>query len=474
MASENRIVPVVLCGGTGSRLWPLSRDGHPKQFLRLLGNHTLLQDTLLRVRGIDGVGAPILVSNEAHRFVVAEQAREIGCEPAAILLEPHARNTAPAAAVAALKAQAGGDDPILLVLPSDHLVRDHAAFARSVAAASAGAAAGAIATLGVVPTFPATGYGYIKAVPTNDTGLMTVKRFVEKPSLEQATDFLGEGNCYWNSGMFLFRASVYLEALRQFAPEILRAAEQAVARGKSDLDFCRLDADAFGACPSDSIDYAVMEHLRDARMAPLAADWSDIGSWDAVWKAADKTEDNNAAIGNVVTHGARDCLVHASHRMVAVAGLDSVIVVETPDVVLVVHKDHAQDVKQLVEALRAQGRSEATQHRQIYRPWGSYDCVDHGQRYQVKRISVKPGAKLSLQKHHHRAEHWVVVSGTARVRRGDVEFLLTEDQSTYIPIGETHSLENPGRIPLELIEIQSGSYLGEDDIIRMADIYGRT
>ncbi|XQU70896.1 hypothetical protein OJJOAM_003685 [Cupriavidus sp. H18C1] len=355
MASENRIVPVVLCGGTGSRLWPLSRDGHPKQFLRLLGDHTLLQDTLLRVRDIDGVGAPILVSNEAHRFVVAEQAREIGCEPAAILLEPHARNTAPAAAVAAIKAQAGGDDPILLVLPSDHLVRDHAAFASAVTAASAAAAAGAVATLGVVPTFPATGYGYIKAVPTNDGALMTVKRFVEKPSLEQATDFLGEGNCYWNSGMFLFRASVYLAALRQFAPDILRAAEQALARGKSDLDFCRLDADAFGACPSDSIDYAVMEHLRDGRMAPLAADWSDIGSWDAVWKAAEKTEGNNAAVGNVVTHRARDCLVHASHRMVAVAGLENVIVVETPDVVLVVHKDHAQDVKQLVETLRAQG-----------------------------------------------------------------------------------------------------------------------
>ncbi|MGY8526781.1 mannose-1-phosphate guanylyltransferase/mannose-6-phosphate isomerase [Paracidovorax citrulli] len=474
MASDNQIVPVVLCGGTGSRLWPLSRDGYPKQFLRLLGEHTLLQDTLLRLREIPEVAAPILVSNEAHRFVVAEQAREIGCTPATILLEPHARNTAPAAAVAAIRARADGADPLLLVLPSDHLIRDRAAFAEAVVAAGKAAAAGDVATLGVVPTFPATGYGYIKAVPTGEGPVMTVKRFVEKPSLEQATDFLEEGNCYWNSGMFLFRASVYLDALQQFAPDILLAAQQAVVRGKSDLDFCRLDPDAFAVCPSDSIDYAVMEHLRTSRMVPLAADWSDVGSWDAVWKAADKTDENNAAIGNVITHQARDCLVHASHRMVAVAGLDNVIVVETSDVVLVVHKDHAQDVKQLVETLRKQGRPEATQHRQVYRPWGSYDSVDNGNRYQVKRISVKPGAKLSLQKHHHRAEHWVVVSGTAKVRRGDVEYLLTEDQSTYIPIGETHSLENPGRIPLELIEIQSGSYLGEDDIIRMADIYGRT
>lgn len=474
MASDNQIVPVILCGGTGSRLWPLSRDGYPKQFLRLLGEHSLLQDTLLRVGDIDGIAPPILVSNEAHRFVVAEQAREIGCTPAAILLEPHARNTAPAAAVAAIHAQAKGDDPLLLVLPSDHLVRDRAAFTRAVATASAAAAAGAIATLGVVPTFPATGYGYIKAVPTGEGEPMTVKRFVEKPSLAQATDFLGEGNCYWNSGMFLFRASVYLDALAQFAPDILRAAREAVTRGKSDLDFCRLDPDAFAVCPSDSIDYAVMEHVREARMAPLEADWSDVGSWDAVWKAADKTADDNAEIGNVVTRNARGCLVHASHRLVAVAGLQNVIVIETPDVVLVVDKEHCQDVKQLVESLRAEGRPEATQHRLVYRPWGSYDSVDNGQRYQVKRITVKPGAKLSLQKHHHRAEHWVVVSGTARVRRGDVEYLLTEDQSTYIPIGETHSLENPGRIPLELIEIQSGSYLGEDDIIRMADIYGRT
>lgn len=474
MAKDNEIVPVVLCGGTGSRLWPLSRDGHPKQFLRLLGERSLLQDTLLRVREVPHIAAPILVSNEAHRFVVAEQAREIGCEPAAIMLEPHARNTAPAAAVAALRARANGADPILLVLPSDHLIRDHEGFARAVTAASAAAAAGAIVTLGVVPTFPATGYGYIKAVPTNVTELLSVSRFVEKPSLEQATDYLGEGNCFWNSGMFLFRASAYLAALQEFAPAILDACKQAVERGQMDLDFCRLDGAAFEACPSDSIDYAVMEHVRGAQMAPLASDWSDVGSWDAVWKAADKNADNNVAIGNVVTHGAKDCMVHASHRLVAIAGLDNVIVVETPDVVMVVHKDHAQDVKHLVEGLRAEGRSEATQHRQVYRPWGSYDSVDNGQRYQVKRISVKPGAKLSLQMHHHRAEHWVVVSGTARVRRGEVEYLLTEDQSTYIPIGETHSLENPGRIPLELIEIQSGSYLGEDDIIRMADIYGRT
>lgn len=473
MATDNQIVPVVLCGGSGSRLWPLSRDGHPKQFLRLLGEHSLLQDTLLRVRDIPGAGAPILVSNDAHRFVVAEQAREIGCDPAVIMLEPHARNTAPAAAVAAIRARMDDTDPVLLVLPSDHLIRDRAAFAQAVTTASAAAATGAIVTLGIVPTFPATGYGYIKAIPTNAAALLKVARFVEKPSLEQATDYLGEGNCYWNSGMFLFRASVYLAALEQHAPQILLAAQEAVMRGSRDLDFCRLDKESFAACPSDSIDYAVMEHVDNAQMAPLDADWSDVGSWDAVWKAGEKTADNNVTVGTVLTHEAHDCLIHASHRMVAVAGLDNVIVVETPDVVMVVHKDNAQDVKHLVEQLRSKGRPEATQHRQVYRPWGSYDAVDHGQRYQVKRISVKPGAKLSLQQHHHRAEHWVVVSGTARVRRGDVEFLLTEDQSTYIPIGETHSLENPGRIPLELIEIQSGSYLGEDDIVRLADIYGR-
>ncbi|WP_059412022.1 mannose-1-phosphate guanylyltransferase/mannose-6-phosphate isomerase [Cupriavidus basilensis] len=474
MPDDNRIVPVILCGGAGSRLWPLSRDGHPKQFLRLLGRDSLLQDTLLRVREIPGAQCPILVSNEAHRFVVAEQAREAGCELGAIMLEPHPRNTAPAAAVAALHARTGGADPVLLVLPSDHLIHDRAAFARTVCEAGAVAATGVVVTLGVAPTFPATGYGYIKAVPSNAAALMAVTRFVEKPSLDVATAYLQEGNCFWNSGIFLFRASTYLAALEQFAPDILLAAQEAMVRGQRDLDFFRLDAESFAACRADSIDYAVMEHLRNAQMAPLASDWSDVGSWDAVWQAADKTADGNVAIGDVVTHRAQGCLVHASHRLVAVAGLDDVMVVETPDVVLVVHKNHCQDVKQLVELVRGQGRPEATRHRQVYRPWGSYDAVDHGARYQVKRISVKPGAKLSLQMHHHRAEHWVVVSGTARVRRGDVEYLLTEDQSTYIPIGETHSLENPGRIPLELIEIQSGSYLGEDDIIRMADIYGRT
>jgi mannose-1-phosphate guanylyltransferase/mannose-6-phosphate isomerase len=474
METKNEIVPVVLCGGVGSRLWPLSRDDHPKQFLRLVGEHTMLQDTLLRVRAIPGIAPPILVASEPHRFVVAEQSREIHCKPAAILLEPCARNTAPAAAVAALKASASGADPVLLVLPADHLIRDHAAFARSVTKASAVAATGAIVTLGVVPTFPATGYGYIKAIPSSDAALFSVSRFVEKPSLAQATDYLGEGNCYWNSGVFLFRASSYLAALEQFAPDILASAREAVQRGASDLDFCRLDVAAFEGCRADSIDYAVMEHVRDAQMATLDCDWSDLGSWDAVWDASEKSADNNAMVGNVVTHRATDCLVHATHRLVAVAGLEGVIVVETPDVVLVVHKDHAQDIKPLVTALREKGRTEATQHRKVYRPWGWYDSVESGTRYQVKRISVKPGAKLSVQMHHHRAEHWVVVSGTARVRRGDMEFLLTEDQSTYIPIGEKHSLENPGRIPLELIEIQSGSYLGEDDIVRLADIYGRS
>lgn len=467
------IIPVVLCGGSGTRLWPLSRESYPKQFLNLLGNRSLLQDTLLRVREVQGIAAPVLITNHAHRFMVAEQAREIGSDNAAFILESHSRNTAPAAAAAALHALASGQDPLLLLLPSDHLIRDAAAFSNIVTQGVPAAQDGAIVTFGILPTEPATGYGYIKAGALCIDNSYEVARFEEKPSLARATQFLTDGGYFWNSGIFLFRASAFLAELEAFSPEILRAVRDSVARGKTDLDFFRLCEEAFKQCPSNSIDYAVMEHTSRARMVPFAAEWSDVGSWDAVWKLGTKQADGNVTTGDVLMHNAKDCLVHASNRLVAVAGIDNVMVIETPDAVLVVHKDQCQDVKAVVDMVRKQGRSEAADHRKVYRPWGSYDSVDGGQRYQVKRITVKPGAKLSLQMHYHRAEHWIVVKGTAEVTCGEKVVLLTENQSTYIPLGELHRLANPGAIPLEIIEVQSGSYLGEDDIVRFDDTYGR-
>lgn len=467
------IIPVVLCGGSGTRLWPLSREGYPKQFLNLLGNRSLLQDTLLRIREIHGVGAPLLVTSHAHRFMVAEQAREIGSSDAAFILEPHARNTAPAAAAAALYALAAGQDPLMLVLPSDHLIRDASAFADIVKQGVMAAQDGALVTFGITPTAPATGYGYIKAGGSCTQWSYDVARFEEKPSQARASEFLAEGSYFWNSGIFLFRASAFLAELESFSPEILRAVQESVNLGRKDLDFFRLDEAAFARCPSNSIDYAVMEHTSRAQMVPFATEWSDVGAWDAVWELGAKQEDGNVIVGDVLTHNARDCLVHASHRLVAVAGVEDVMVIETPDAVLVVHKDQCQDVKTLVDMVRRQGRSEAADHRKVYRPWGSYDAVDEGQRYQVKRITVKPGAKLSMQMHYHRAEHWIVVKGTARVTCGSETFLLSENQSSYIPLGTVHRLENPGSVPLELIEVQSGSYLGEDDIVRFDDAYGR-
>lgn len=467
------IIPVVLCGGSGTRLWPLSREGYPKQFLRLLSNRSLLQETLLRVKRIAGIGAPMLVSNHAHRFMVAEQALEAGIDDATLILESHARNTAPAAAAAALQAMSTGEDPLLLLLPSDQLIRDIDAFASAVIHGVAAAKEGAIVTFGIVPTEPATGYGYIKAGFPQGDSILDVERFVEKPSFERASQYLAEGNYFWNSGIFLFRASTFLAELGKFAPEILAAAREAVSNGQRDQDFFRLHSESLESCPSISIDYAVMEHTRHARMVPLAAEWSDVGSWEAVWQVGEKTGDGNVAVGNVLTHDAKNCLIHSSHRLVTVAGLENVMVVETPDAVLVVHRDRTQEVKTLVDMVRNTGRAEATEHRKVYRPWGAYDSVDDGERYQVKRITVKPGAKLSQQMHHHRAEHWIVVRGTARVTCGDKTFLLSENQSSYIPLGIVHRLENPGKLPLELIEVQSGSYLGEDDIVRFEDTYGR-
>ena len=464
------MIPVILSGGSGTRLWPLSREAYPKQFLPLAGSDTMLQATWKRVAPLAS-SAPILVANEDHRFMVAEQLRESGCTPAAILLEPVGRNTAPAIAVAALQARADGTDPLLLVLPSDHVITDAAAFRTAVAEAAAAAEAGKLVTFGIVPTGPETGYGYIKA--TAGEGVRAVERFVEKPDAATAQGYVASGEYFWNSGMFLFKASRYLEELGRHQPAILAACRAAFEGARRDQDFVRLDKAAFAACPSDSIDYAVMEKTADAAVLPISVGWNDVGSWSALWEVAEQDGNGNAHHGDVVALDCRNTLAWGDGRLVAMIGLEDVVVVDTDDSVLVAHKDHVQDVKTVVAQLKAAGRSEPTLHRKVYRPWGAYDSIDMGPRHQVKRITVKPGAALSLQMHHHRAEHWIVVSGTAEVTRGDEVLLLSENQSTYIPLGVTHRLRNPGKVPLELIEVQSGSYLGEDDIVRFEDVYGR-
>ncbi|KAF3998168.1 mannose-1-phosphate guanylyltransferase/mannose-6-phosphate isomerase [Glaciimonas immobilis] len=468
------LIPVVLCGGSGTRLWPLSRDTYPKQFLPLLGEETLLQQTMQRLRKIDGMGAPLLVCNESSRFIAAEQLREIGITDANILLEPMRRNTAPAIAVAALQAMAHGDDPILMVLPSDHVIKNQATFSAAVNIAKQAAEEGKLVTFGISPLGPETGYGYIRAGTASAGQAQPVLEFVEKPDRATAEKYLASGNYFWNSGMFVFRASRYLEELSRFHPEIVAACQNALALAKNDLDFIRLDSASYIASPDKAIDYAVMERTEYACVVPLDAGWSDIGSWTAVWEAAAKNADNNATHGDVILQDCDNCLVHGTTRLVSAIGLRDIVIVETADAVLVMHKDHAQNIKQLVEKLSTTQRPEVLQHREVARPWGSYDSIGKGPRFQVKRITVKPGAKLSLQMHHHRAEHWVVATGTARITNGEQVYLLTENQSTYIPVGVVHSLENPGKIPLELIEIQSGTYLGEDDIVRLEDRYGRT
>ena len=477
------LCPVILSGGAGTRLWPLSRELYPKQLLALTGERTMLQQTALRLEGLSAT-APVVVCNEAHRFLVAEQLRQIQIEPRALVLEPFGRNTAPAialAAYAALKSSAAADsgaDPVLLVLPADHVIRDVPVFQKAVRVALAAAEQGKLVTFGIVPSSPETGYGYIQRAPSGDAdkvngGAHRIARFVEKPSAEKAAQFLKSGDYYWNSGMFMFRARRYLQELARFAPEIAKVCESAAAAAQSDLDFTRVDAKLFETCPSDSIDYAVMEKTADGLVVPLDAGWSDVGSWAALHEASESDGHGNVARGDVISEDSNGCYLYSESRLVAVVGLENHVVIETKDAVLVAPKERVQDVKKLVFRLKEQGRYEHSLHREVFRPWGSYDSIENGPRFQVKRLKVKPGATLSLQMHHHRAEHWIVVSGTARITRGDEVFLLEENQSTYIPVGVRHRIENPGKIPVHIIEVQSGSYLGEDDIVRFEDRYGR-
>lgn len=466
-------LPVIMAGGSGTRLWPLSRQLNPKQFLPLVDpDLTMLQATIQRLDGLDHA-TPRLICNENHRFLAAEQLRQLGLEDANIILEPVGRNTAPAIALAALQALSEQTDPIMLVLAADHLIQDVNAFHQSIAKALVLAESGKLVTFAITPTHPETGYGYLQMGAAVGEGGFEVSRFVEKPDLATAQDYLAQGSYFWNSGMFMFRASRYIQELERFQPTIVSVCREALAKGAQDMHFTRVDSAIFSSSPDDSIDYAVMEKTSDAVMVPLNAGWSDIGSWSAIWDSGEKNEQGNLFKGDVLSENTSGSYVHATHRLVTTVGVENLIIVETKDAVLVAHKDHVQDVKKIVDQLKGCKRHEHTNHREVYRPWGVYDSIDNGERYQVKRITVKPGEKLSVQMHHHRAEHWIVVSGTARVTNGEKTYLVTENQSTYIPIGQIHALENPGMIPLELIEVQSGSYLGEDDIVRFEDIYGR-
>ena len=463
--------PVVLAGGTGSRLWPKSRAALPKQFLALTSESTMLQDTITRLSGTDAE-APVFICNDAHRFLVAEQLRKKNIKHGGILLEPVGRNTAPAIALAALHATKNGEDPVLLVLAADHLIKDQSAFHSAITKAEALANEGKLVTFGIVPDQPHTGYGYIKAGNVLNVGF-EVAEFVEKPELETAKQYVESGDFFWNSGMFMFKASRYIEELGKYHPEMLEICRRAIETEAPDLDFIRVDSEIFATCPDDSIDYAVMEKTDSAAMVSLDAGWSDVGSWTSLWETADKDDNGNVCVGDTILENTKNSYVNAEQRLVSVIGLEDVIVVETKDAVMVAHKDDAQSIKNVVNKLKAEKRPEFEFHREVFRPWGSYDSIDSGARFQVKRITVKPGEKLSVQMHHHRAEHWIVVSGSANVTIDENTQLVTENESVYIPIGAVHALENPGKIPLELIEVQSGAYLGEDDIVRFSDRYGR-
>ncbi|WP_293994918.1 mannose-1-phosphate guanylyltransferase/mannose-6-phosphate isomerase [Sphaerotilus sp.] len=479
-SSPIAVQPVIMAGGSGTRLWPLSRAGYPKQFL-VLGdsNQSLFQEAAERLSALAAadlaIAAPLIVGNEEHRFLVLDQLREIRQTPLSVVLEPMGRNTAPALTLAALQALEAGADPVLVVTPADQTVTDPSAYTAALQQAVRLAAHGAIAILGITPDAPETGYGYIRTTP--EPGAARVAQFVEKPDLETAERYLREGGYFWNSGMFVLKASVWMQALETFRPDIAAATRAAWTVRKTDASFVRPGKAEFAAVPSESVDYAVMERCPgsefDIRMVPLSAGWNDLGAWDAVWQVARKDANGNASVGDVITQDSNNTLVHASGRLVSVVGLDDVVVIETADAVMVADRSRSQDVKKIVAQLHQAGRTEHNLHRKVHRPWGWYDSIDNGPRFQVKRIMVKPGASLSLQMHHHRAEHWIVVTGTAEITNGDKVLMLTENQSTYIPLGQVHRLANPGRVPLEIIEVQSGSYLGEDDIVRYEDTYGR-
>ena len=478
------MIPVILSGGSGTRLWPLSRLAYPKQFLALFGEHSLFQTTLTRLQGLPDCGPPILVCNEQHRYLAAEQLRLLGISDATILLEPLGRNTAPAVACAAFSALQQDPDACLLVLPADHLIRNLPALHEALATGRPAAEQGRLVTFGIVPNRPETGFGYVQRgtlVPewsasdpvTPQQSLFTVQAFVEKPDQETAQTYLDSGDYYWNSGMFLFRADKFLQELKRFTPETWEHCQQALAQAKTTFDFTLLQQTAFAAAPKNSIDYSIMEKTADAVLVPLQAGWNDVGTWVALWEEGDQDAAGNVLSGDLLVEEVKHSFIRSESRLVAAIGLEDLIIVETADAVLVAHKERVQDIKSFVNQLREKGRDEAVVQRTVYRPWGSYECVDRAPRFQVKRIIVHPGAQLSLQLHHHRAEHWIVVKGTAQVTKGNDIFLLKEDESIYIPLGVQHRMANPGRIPLELIEVQSGSYLGEDDIVRFEDTYGR-
>lgn len=477
--NANNIIPVIMCGGSGTRLWPLSRAQFPKQFLPLVNDTSMLQDTLDRLPSRHQ--APVFICNEDHRFLVAEQVKQTNNTKATILLEPKGRNTAPAVALAALNALTTDEDPLLLVLAADHVIKDIEKFHQAISAATVAAVKGKLVTFGIVPTHAEIGYGYIQKGNKHkeqqdaqqENNIYQVAKFVEKPNIETAQGYLESGDYLWNSGMFLFKASRYIEELEKFRPDILSVCRASMAKVEKDLDFTRPDRESFLQCADESIDYAVMEKTADAIVVPLDAGWSDVGSYSALWEVCQQDAQHNVIKGDVIAHDTSNSYIHSQNKLIATLGVDNLVVIDTPDAVLIANKDKVQNVKEIVNELKAQKRSESTIHREVYRPWGKYDSVDTGERFQVKRITVNPGAKLSVQMHHHRAEHWIIVSGTAKITLDEKTFLLSENQSTYIPIGVVHALENPGKLPLEMIEVQSGSYLGEDDIIRFEDRYGR-